>query len=112
MRTTKQVARWSSPEPPPPMTLPPPNPALRVCVVVTTRNEEELIGSCLRALAEQEGVSYDTVRDTSRPRPLHRRHPGARQRGRRILPCPPTLLFGRPEKRTRPRPACGNGERL
>jgi glycosyltransferase involved in cell wall biosynthesis len=41
------------------MTLPPPNPALRVCVVVTTRNEEELIGSCLRALAEQEGVSYD-----------------------------------------------------
>jgi len=59
MRTTKQVARWSSPEPPPPMTLPPPNPALRVCVVVTTRNEEELIGSCLRALAVQEGVSYD-----------------------------------------------------
>jgi len=41
------------------MTLPPPNPALRVCVVVTTRNEEELIGSCLRALAVQEGVSYD-----------------------------------------------------
>jgi glucosyl-3-phosphoglycerate synthase len=36
--------------------LPPPNPALRICVVVPARNEEELIGSCLRALAEQEGV--------------------------------------------------------
>jgi glucosyl-3-phosphoglycerate synthase len=41
------------------MTLPPPNPALRLCVVVPARNEEQLIGSCLRALAEQEGVSYD-----------------------------------------------------
>ena len=35
------------------MTLPPPDPALRICVVVPARNEEELIGSCLRALAEQ-----------------------------------------------------------
>lgn len=40
------------------MTLPPPNPALRLCVVVPARNEEELIGSCLRSLAEQGGVSY------------------------------------------------------
>lgn len=40
------------------MTLPPPNPALRICVVVPARNEEELIGSCLRALGGQEGVSY------------------------------------------------------
>jgi glucosyl-3-phosphoglycerate synthase len=40
------------------VTLPPPNPALRLCVVVPARNEEELIGSCLRSLAEQEGVSY------------------------------------------------------
>jgi len=37
----------------------PPNPALRICVVVPARNEEELIGSCLRALAEQEQVSYE-----------------------------------------------------
>lgn len=41
------------------MTLPPPNPALRLCVVVPARNEEELIGSCLRSLAEQKGVSYE-----------------------------------------------------
>ncbi|HSK99381.1 MAG TPA: glycosyltransferase family A protein [Rubrobacteraceae bacterium] len=41
------------------MTLPPPNPALRICVVVPARNEEELVGSCLRALAEQEGVSHE-----------------------------------------------------
>lgn len=39
------------------MTLPPPSPDLRICVVVPARNEEELIGSCLRALAEQEAVS-------------------------------------------------------
>jgi glucosyl-3-phosphoglycerate synthase len=41
------------------VTLPPPNPALRICVVVPARNEEELIGSCLQALAEQEGVSCE-----------------------------------------------------
>ena len=41
------------------MTLPPPDQALRICVVVPARNEEELIGSCLRALAEQEGVSCE-----------------------------------------------------
>ena len=41
------------------MTLPPPNPSLRVCVVVPARNEEEFVGSCLRALAEQEGVSCE-----------------------------------------------------
>jgi glucosyl-3-phosphoglycerate synthase len=41
------------------VTLPPPNPALRICVVVPARNEEELIGSCLRALAEQERVPYE-----------------------------------------------------
>jgi glucosyl-3-phosphoglycerate synthase len=41
------------------MTLPPPNPALRICVVVPARNEEELIGSCLRALAEQDRVSCE-----------------------------------------------------
>jgi glucosyl-3-phosphoglycerate synthase len=41
------------------VTLPPPHPALRICVVVPTRNEEELIGSCLRALAEQEQVSCE-----------------------------------------------------
>jgi glucosyl-3-phosphoglycerate synthase len=39
--------------------LPPPHPALRICVVVPARNEEELIGSCLQALTEQEQVSCE-----------------------------------------------------
>ena len=38
------------------MTLPPPNPALRACVVVPARDEEDLIAACLRALATQIGV--------------------------------------------------------
>jgi glucosyl-3-phosphoglycerate synthase len=37
--------------------LPTPRPALKVSVVVPARNEEELISSCLEALAEQEGIS-------------------------------------------------------
>src|SRR5215204_5139358 len=37
--------------------LPSPHPALKVSVVVPARNEEELVGSCLEALTEQEGVS-------------------------------------------------------
>ncbi len=37
--------------------LPPPHPALKVSVVVPARNEEKLVGSCLEALAEQEGVN-------------------------------------------------------
>jgi glucosyl-3-phosphoglycerate synthase len=37
--------------------LPSPHPALKVSVVVPARNEEALVGSCLVALAEQEGVS-------------------------------------------------------
>ena len=37
--------------------LPTPHPALKVSVVVPARNEEALVGSCLEALAEQEGVS-------------------------------------------------------
>lgn len=41
------------------MTLSPPSPALKVSVVVPARDEEELIGACLRALAEQRGVSHD-----------------------------------------------------
>lgn len=41
------------------MKLPPPHPALRICVVVPARNEEELIGACLQALAEQEQVSCE-----------------------------------------------------
>jgi GT2 family glycosyltransferase len=40
------------------VTLPPPDLALRICVIVPARNEEELIGSCLRALAKQKQVSY------------------------------------------------------
>jgi GT2 family glycosyltransferase len=36
--------------------LPPPHPALKVSVVVPAHNEEALVGSCLKALAEQEGV--------------------------------------------------------
>ena len=38
------------------MTLPPPNPALRACVVVPARDEEDLIDSCLQALAVQTGI--------------------------------------------------------
>jgi len=38
------------------MTLPPPNPALRACVVVPAREEEDLIAACLWALATQAGV--------------------------------------------------------
>jgi glucosyl-3-phosphoglycerate synthase len=38
------------------MTLPPPNPALRACVVVPARDEEDLIAACLWALATQAGV--------------------------------------------------------
>lgn len=41
------------------MTLPPPNQALRCCVVVPARDEEDLIVSCLRALATQSGVEPD-----------------------------------------------------
>jgi glucosyl-3-phosphoglycerate synthase len=37
--------------------LPPPHPAIRISVVVPARNEEALIGSCLVALAKQEGIS-------------------------------------------------------
>ena len=41
------------------MTLPPPEPALRVCVVVPAREEEDLIGRCLETLATQDGVAPD-----------------------------------------------------
>src|SRR5215210_1296602 len=37
--------------------LSPPHSALRISVVVPARDEETLIGSCLTALAEQEGIS-------------------------------------------------------
>jgi glucosyl-3-phosphoglycerate synthase len=40
------------------MTLPPPKPALRGCVVVPARNEEDLITYCLEALATQERVAH------------------------------------------------------
>jgi glucosyl-3-phosphoglycerate synthase len=40
------------------MTLSSPNPALRACVVVPARNEEDLITSCLEALATQERVTH------------------------------------------------------
>jgi glucosyl-3-phosphoglycerate synthase len=40
------------------MTLSSPNPALRICVVVPARNEEDLITSCLEALATQERVAH------------------------------------------------------
>jgi glucosyl-3-phosphoglycerate synthase len=37
--------------------LPPPDPALRACVVVPARDEEERIGACIAALAAQEGIA-------------------------------------------------------
>ena len=40
------------------MTLPPPDPALRACVIVPARNEEDLVTSCLEALATQERVAH------------------------------------------------------
>ena len=40
------------------MTLSPQNPALRACVVVPARDEEDLIASCLAALATQERVAH------------------------------------------------------
>lgn len=42
---------------PPRSPLPPPHAALRASVVVPARDEEALVGSCLTALAEQEGIS-------------------------------------------------------
>lgn len=39
--------------------LPPPHPDLRASVVVPARDEEDLIGSCLQALAAQEGVPHE-----------------------------------------------------
>jgi glucosyl-3-phosphoglycerate synthase len=40
------------------MTLSPPNPALKACVVVPARDEEDLIGSCIEALATQERLAH------------------------------------------------------
>ncbi len=39
--------------------LPAPAPGLRACVVVPARDEEALVGACVRALAAQEGVERD-----------------------------------------------------
>ena len=41
------------------MTLPLPNQALEACVVVPARDEEDLIRSCLEAIATQERVSHE-----------------------------------------------------
>jgi glucosyl-3-phosphoglycerate synthase len=41
------------------MTLSPPSPNLQGCVVVPARNEEDLVGACLRALAAQEDISHE-----------------------------------------------------
>ena len=73
------------------MTLPPPNPALLACVVVPARDEETLIGSCLRALATQAGVApyeYEvllvldrcTDRTETRAREIASAHPSLRLR--------------------------------
>ena len=41
------------------MKLPPSNPSLRACVVVPARDEEALIGACLKALATQSGIASE-----------------------------------------------------
>jgi glucosyl-3-phosphoglycerate synthase len=58
----------------------PPDPGLRAVVVVPARDEQERIGDCLRALADQRGVEpgafevvlvLDHCTDATRPRALH-----------------------------------------
>lgn len=69
------------------MTLPPPHPSLRACVVVPAKDEEELVGRCLHALAGQTGMDshdyeiilvLDGCRDATRSEALAAaaRHPG------------------------------------
>jgi glycosyltransferase involved in cell wall biosynthesis len=57
-----------------------PDPSLRAVVVIPARDEQQRIGDCLRALAEQRGVEpgafevvlvLDHCRDATRPRALH-----------------------------------------
>jgi GT2 family glycosyltransferase len=73
------------------MTLPTPDPALRACVVVPARDEEDLIASCLRALGGQRGVVSDeyevllvldrcTDRTEERAREVAASHPRLRLR--------------------------------
>lgn len=71
------------------MTLCPPHLGLRACVVVPAKDEEELVGRCLHALARQTGVAahgyevilvLDGCRDATRSEALAAaaRHPGLR----------------------------------
>jgi glucosyl-3-phosphoglycerate synthase len=71
--------------------LPAPDPALRACVVVPARDEEELVGACLDALANQIGARpdeyevilvLDACRDATEARALDaaRAHPDLRLR--------------------------------
>jgi glucosyl-3-phosphoglycerate synthase len=72
-----------------PSPLPPPHRALRASVVVPARNEEALVGSCVSALADQEGISseeyevllvLDRCTDATEDRALKvaAQHPGLR----------------------------------
>ena len=62
---------------------PRPAPGLRACVVVPARDEEALVGACLRALAAQAGVARDAYEVLLVLDRCTRRHRGARPRGRR-----------------------------
>ena len=67
---------------------------MKACVVVPARDEEELIGACIAALAAQDRRQSRRLRGPARARPLHRRdraacprrgggHDAARHRGHR-----------------------------
>ena len=86
-RTTSAGASWSRPERrcrEPPAACP--LAALCACVVVPARDEEELIGACIAALAAQDGRRPRRVRGPARARPLHRRDRGRARRGGRRAP--------------------------
>lgn len=70
------------------MTLPAPNPSLRACVVVPARDEEVLIGACLKALALQTGIASEAYEVLL---VLDRCADGTEERAREIAAAHPSL---------------------